>query len=390
MQLIVKSRISVGDDPADHLLFRWKPKVQRLLEKVKVCFRVLVLSFILWNDCQEYASRLQPSVEVQEPVVTAVTETNTCARKIKLLIWIANCPSATTTEPPLFENPEYDVFYPSRRMTKTKGHLDQHGILPFFRSNLTSLTLPWKVSTRDANGGYSSQWEVLNQLPSLPKISVKATAEDRRRLCLSSVRQMSFHPHFFPSPLPGEESRRKSRSSQEPHVACCMNPPPARWFFYWDAIPAPLQHGYSFTNTFWMLWQDLEHLLPITPDVLNRFRDLCKQQGEQYQGAPTTCWSLYLRLMVRCLMGGSADPVDPDKKRRRWWSHPEQTPGGSPEENWVVENRRSRRTTRWTGCRNQLRSSNQDYKTRNQKVVLLVCFLFRKFYGLLRLHGIDI
>ena len=55
-----------------------------------------------------------------------------------------------------------------------------------------------------------------------------------------------------------------------------------------------------------------------TPDVLNRFRDLCKQQGKQYTKVLQLLAELYLETDGAVLDGRvSADPVDPDKKKRQ-------------------------------------------------------------------------
>ena len=55
-----------------------------------------------------------------------------------------------------------------------------------------------------------------------------------------------------------------------------------------------------------------------TPDVLNRFRDLCKQQGKQYTKVLQLLAELYLETDGAVLDGKvSTAPVDPDKKKRQ-------------------------------------------------------------------------
>ena len=55
-----------------------------------------------------------------------------------------------------------------------------------------------------------------------------------------------------------------------------------------------------------------------TPDVLNRFRDLCKQQGKQYTKVLQLLAELYLETDGAVLDGRvSAYSVDPDKKKRQ-------------------------------------------------------------------------
>ena len=55
-----------------------------------------------------------------------------------------------------------------------------------------------------------------------------------------------------------------------------------------------------------------------TPDVLNRFRDLCKQQGKQYTKVLQLLAELYLETDGAVLDGRVATaPADPDKRKRQ-------------------------------------------------------------------------
>ena len=55
-----------------------------------------------------------------------------------------------------------------------------------------------------------------------------------------------------------------------------------------------------------------------TPDVLNRFRDLCKRQGKQYTKVLQLLAELYLETNGSVLDGRvSMAPEDPDKKKRQ-------------------------------------------------------------------------
>ena len=55
-----------------------------------------------------------------------------------------------------------------------------------------------------------------------------------------------------------------------------------------------------------------------TPDVLNRFRDLCKKQGKQYTKVLQLLAELYLETDGAVLDGRVATaPADPDKKKRQ-------------------------------------------------------------------------
>ena len=55
-----------------------------------------------------------------------------------------------------------------------------------------------------------------------------------------------------------------------------------------------------------------------TPDVLNRFRDLCKRQGKQYTKVLQLLAELYLETNGSVLEGRvSMAPEDPDKKKRQ-------------------------------------------------------------------------
>jgi len=55
-----------------------------------------------------------------------------------------------------------------------------------------------------------------------------------------------------------------------------------------------------------------------TPDVLDRFRELCKQQGRQYTKVLQLLAELYLETEGGVLDGRvSTSPTDPDKKKRQ-------------------------------------------------------------------------
>ena len=55
-----------------------------------------------------------------------------------------------------------------------------------------------------------------------------------------------------------------------------------------------------------------------TPEVLDRFRDLCKKQGRQYTKVLQLLAELYLETDGAVLDGkASAAPADPDKKKRQ-------------------------------------------------------------------------
>ena len=55
-----------------------------------------------------------------------------------------------------------------------------------------------------------------------------------------------------------------------------------------------------------------------TPDVLNRFRDLCRQQGKQYTKVLQLLAELYLETDGSVLDGRvSTAPEDPDKRKRQ-------------------------------------------------------------------------
>ena len=55
-----------------------------------------------------------------------------------------------------------------------------------------------------------------------------------------------------------------------------------------------------------------------TPDVLNRFRDLCRQQGKQYTKVLQLLAELYLETDGSVLDGRvTTAPEDPDKKKRQ-------------------------------------------------------------------------
>jgi len=55
-----------------------------------------------------------------------------------------------------------------------------------------------------------------------------------------------------------------------------------------------------------------------TPDVLNRFRDLCKRQGKQYTKVLQLLAELYLETNGSVLDGRvTTAPVDPDKRKRQ-------------------------------------------------------------------------
>ncbi len=55
-----------------------------------------------------------------------------------------------------------------------------------------------------------------------------------------------------------------------------------------------------------------------TPDVLDRFRELCKQQGKQYTKVLQLLAELYLETEGGVLDGRvTTSPTDPDKKKRQ-------------------------------------------------------------------------
>ena len=55
-----------------------------------------------------------------------------------------------------------------------------------------------------------------------------------------------------------------------------------------------------------------------TPEVLDRFRDLCRQQGKQYTKVLQLLAEIYLETDGAVLDGKvSSAPVDPDKKKRQ-------------------------------------------------------------------------
>ena len=55
-----------------------------------------------------------------------------------------------------------------------------------------------------------------------------------------------------------------------------------------------------------------------TPEVLDRFRDLCKQQGKQYTKVLQLLAELYLETNGAVLDGRvTGAPIDPDKKKRQ-------------------------------------------------------------------------
>ena len=55
-----------------------------------------------------------------------------------------------------------------------------------------------------------------------------------------------------------------------------------------------------------------------TPEVLDRFRDLCKKQGKQYTKVLQLLAELYLETDGAVLDGRVASaPVDPDKRKRQ-------------------------------------------------------------------------
>lgn len=55
-----------------------------------------------------------------------------------------------------------------------------------------------------------------------------------------------------------------------------------------------------------------------TPEVLDRFRDLCKQQGKQYTKVLQLLAEVYLETDGAVLDGRvSTNPSDPDKKKRQ-------------------------------------------------------------------------
>ena len=94
---------------------------------------------------------------------------------------------------------------------------------------------------------------------------------------------------------------------------------PKGWFFYGDANAASLQDGYSCCNTtHGSVSRPGAFAANFTPDVLNRFRDLCKQQGKQYTKVLQLLAELYLETDGAVLDGKvSTAPVDPDKRKRQ-------------------------------------------------------------------------
>jgi hypothetical protein len=79
-----------------------------------------------------------------------------------------------------------------------------------------------------------------------------------------------------------------------PYEYCCAN---AKGF----AVPRPGAFAANFT-----------------PDVLNRFRDLCRQQGKQYTKVLQLLAELYLETDGSVLDGRvTTAPEDPDKKKRQ-------------------------------------------------------------------------
>ena len=80
-----------------------------------------------------------------------------------------------------------------------------------------------------------------------------------------------------------------------------------------------LQHRYSVTNTILdSVARPGAFAANFTPEVLDRFRDLCKQQGKQYTKVLQLLAELYLETEGGVLDGRvSTSPTDPDKRKRQ-------------------------------------------------------------------------
>ena len=80
-----------------------------------------------------------------------------------------------------------------------------------------------------------------------------------------------------------------------------------------------LQHGYSVTNTILdLVARPGAFAANFAPEVLDRFRDLCKQQGKQYTKVLQLLAELYLETEGGVLDGRvSTSPTDPDKRKRQ-------------------------------------------------------------------------
>ena len=80
-----------------------------------------------------------------------------------------------------------------------------------------------------------------------------------------------------------------------------------------------LQHRYSAINTIReTVARPGAFAANFTPEVLDRFRDLCKQQGRQYTKVLQLLAELYLETDGGVLDGRvSSSPTDPDKRKRQ-------------------------------------------------------------------------
>ena len=90
--------------------------------------------------------------------------------------------------------------------------------------------------------------------------------------------------------------------------------------FLWGAMVASLQDRYSCCNTVMdAVARPGAFAANFTPDVLNRFRDLCKRQGKQYTKVLQLLAELYLETDGAVLDGrvSVGEPADPDKKKRQ-------------------------------------------------------------------------
>ena len=85
------------------------------------------------------------------------------------------------------------------------------------------------------------------------------------------------------------------------------------------AIPPHLKTRYSLNNTrVGSLARPGAFAANFTPEVLNRFRDLCKQQGRQYTKVLQLLAEIYIETDGAVLDGRiSVAPVDPEKKKRQ-------------------------------------------------------------------------
>ena len=90
-------------------------------------------------------------------------------------------------------------------------------------------------------------------------------------------------------------------------------------FFYVVQFLHCLQYWYSTHNTEEpVVARPGAFAANFTPEVLDRFRDLCKKQGRQYTKVLQLLAELYLETDGAVLDGrASAAPADPDKKKRQ-------------------------------------------------------------------------